>query len=224
MKKLVVILVMGILVLTGCSGENSSSTNPSTVKVETKTEQPLNSPSEQSAVTSRSQVTSTQPKSAPPTPQPQVTLQTQEPQQISFKTYTNARFGFSIEYPNTFITKQLPFNNDGIILQSPDDSAELTVSGINNVMNETVTSLYNQTLSEHSNASYKQKGSDWFTISWLEGNQIAYQKSVVGSGSINTFLIKYPLSQKAAYNPIINRLNSSFKTPSIEQSHGVAGE
>lgn len=140
-------------------------------------------------------------------------------QQVSYKQYTNDRYWFSIEYPSTFITKLLPDNNDGIILSASDGNTELTVSGINNILNETPTSIYNDLLKEHRNASYKKHADNWMVVSWLEGDKIVYEKRVVGSGSINTFIIKYPSIQNDYYSPIISHLNSTFDTPQIDTGH-----
>jgi len=145
--------------------------------------------------------------------------QSQE-QPTSYKQYTNSRYGFSIEYPSTFITKVVPDNNDGRIFSTKDNSAELTVSGINNISSQDVKSLYSDLLKEHSNVSYKKQQDNWFVVSWIEGDKIVYEKMVVGSGSNNTFVIKYPSSQKEIYDEIITHLNSSFKTPSIDTGHG----
>ena len=140
-------------------------------------------------------------------------------QQVLYEEYTNDRFGFAIQYPSTFMTKLLPDNGDGIILESPDKSAELTVSGINNVLNETPESTYNDLLKEHSNASYKMQEDDWMVVSWIEGDNIVYEKKVVGSGSSNTIIIKYPSNQKEYYSAIIAHLNSTFKTPLVGDCH-----
>jgi hypothetical protein len=140
-------------------------------------------------------------------------------QEVSYKKYSNSRFGFSIDNPDTFITKVVPDNNDGIILASPEGDTELTVSGINNVLNETAQSLYSKLLKEHSNAAYKKQEDNWLIVSWTEGDKIYYQKSIVGAGSIDTFLIKYPIKLKDAYDSIVTHLNLSFKTPLIDISH-----
>lgn len=140
-------------------------------------------------------------------------------QQVAYKQYVNARFGFSMEYPSTFVTKMIPDNNDGIILATPDGSVELTMSGVNNISNETVITSYNDLIKDHSNASYKNQQSNWFVVSWIDADKIVYEKGVVGKGSINTFIIKYPLTQKVSYDSIVSHFNSTFKTPSIDTSH-----
>lgn len=138
--------------------------------------------------------------------------------EVYYKTYVNGRFEFSIEYPDYFVTLALPENGDGIRLGLPDGSAELTVSGINNVLDEKAQELYSDLVREH-NPSYKIQQGNWFAASWLEGDMIVYEKCVVGDGSINTFIIRYPSSQKEAYDPTVEHLSSTFKTPSIDDYH-----
>ena len=145
--------------------------------------------------------------------------ETLQEHKLEYKQYTNDRFGFSIEYPSTFVTKVVPDNDDGRIFSSEDDTARLTVSGINNIFNDTVIASYNDVLKVHSNASYKKQEDNWFAVSWTEDNNIVYEKSVVGNGSIDTFIIKYPKSQKEYYDSIVAHLNSSFMTPFIDVGH-----
>lgn len=140
-------------------------------------------------------------------------------EEIVYKLYKNGRYEFSIEYPSMLQPQQLPANGDGIRLSTPDGSTELTVSGINNVLNDTVVSEYNKLVNEHSDASYKKQQDNWFIVSWVEGDKIVYEKRVIGSGSSNTFIIKYPISKKDYYDPIISHLNSTFNTPGIGEGH-----
>ncbi|WP_411679599.1 hypothetical protein [Clostridium thailandense] len=139
-------------------------------------------------------------------------------EEISYKKYSNSKFGFSIEYPNTFTIKTNPNNDDSKIFSSSDNTTELTVSARNNISNESVSSVYNNLLTKHKDSYHKQEG-NWFIMYWMENNLIVYQKSIVGSGSIDSFIIKYPMEQKQQYDKIITHLNESFKTPTIEERH-----
>lgn len=136
--------------------------------------------------------------------------------QEQYLLYGNDRFGFSIEYPSDFVVKLVPDNDDGRIFSSKDGSAELTVSGINNILNENAKDDFDNLVKEHSNASYKHQERNWFVVSWGDGDKIVYEKEVVGRKVINRFIIKYPLSEKKKYDTIITHLNSSFKTPAID--------
>ncbi|MCT8977875.1 hypothetical protein N4T77_14845 [Clostridium sp. CX1] len=140
-------------------------------------------------------------------------------QQITYNFYKNSRYEFSVEYPGILQPQQLPANGDGIRLSTPDGSTELVVSGINNVLNYTSVSLYNELLEEIGSVSYKQHQDNWFVVSWVEGDRIVYEKCVVGNGSINSFIFKYPVSKKDYYDSVVSHLNSSFNTPGINDYH-----
>ncbi len=140
---------------------------------------------------------------------------------ISYKEYYNERFEFSIEYPSKFVTKMLPANGDGIILESSDGSAELTVSGINNVLDWTAKSCFDDFIKDHKNLSYKLQKDNWFVSSWNEGDNILYMKEIVGNGSINTFYFKYPLAEKEYYDQVVQKLVESFRTPGISEYHEI---
>jgi tetratricopeptide (TPR) repeat protein len=140
-------------------------------------------------------------------------------EQTEYKCYTNERYGFSIKYPSFLIIGESPTNGDGITMHSSDSSVELTVFGSNNVFNETAALSYNKLIKENSNITYKTQQGNWYVVSGIEGDKIFYEKYVVGDGSINAFIIKYPSSKAKEYNSTINELNSSFETHGIETYH-----
>ena len=140
---------------------------------------------------------------------------------ISYEVYYNDRFDFSIKYPDDFITETLPANGDGIVLKNLDGNAELTVSGINNLLGDTAESCYDDFIKSHEKISYKKQNDNWFVASWLEDDNILYQKEVVGTGSINTFIIKYPLNEQEYYDEVIISLLESFETPGISETHAM---
>lgn len=113
----------------------------------------------------------------------------------------------------------IPANNDGRIFISKDKLTKLTVSGINNVLDDTISSWYVDESKQHKKISYKKKSSNWFVMSWIDGNIISYEKTIVGKGSVNTFLLEYPKSQNDLYKLLIPYLLSTFSTPEIEDIH-----
>lgn len=119
-----------------------------------------------------------------------------QPTKFTYKNYANSRFGFSIDYPDFLTNNSISTNGDGIILTSQTGDAKLTVSGINNSLNSTAKSEYNNAVSSNNNISYKIQSGNWFILSWVENNKIVYEKEIVGTGSINTFILEYPIDQK----------------------------
>ena len=139
--------------------------------------------------------------------------------EVVYLAYHNDRYQFSIEYPDIFNDKMLPENNDGIIFRNADKGVELTISGINNVLDETVQTVYEEACSRLRNIIYQCQKDDWYVLSWTEDDKMFYKKVVVGTGSMNTFLISYPAKEEAAYDAVIEHLVETFQTTSIDETH-----
>lgn len=138
---------------------------------------------------------------------------------VTYRQYTNARYGFSVDYPADLKGGQEPANGDGMNFSSADGSIKLTVSGSNNAMDYTAASYLKNLLSQHPSAAYHECKDDWCIISWTDGSSIVYWKAVVGSGSINEYQITYPVNQKDQFDAVISHISSTFKTPGIDDFH-----
>lgn len=135
--------------------------------------------------------------------------------ELTYETYTNNKYGFSIDHPTNLIADALPINGDGLLFKSTDGTVSINVSGINNVSNETSKSLYNRDLSKlRVKPDYKVLFKKSYAISWDE-NGITYYKYYVvceNNGSIQGFAIEYPTNQNDIYAPMIEKVYKSFKT------------
>lgn len=136
-----------------------------------------------------------------------------------FTRYTNGRFGFSIDYPQTFVAQEPPQNGDGIKLTSPDGEAVLIVAGGNN-SGFTLREYYDMSLRDiHGELGYQRIGGNWFVITWKAGDQkLGYLKMFVGSGSQNSFTFTFPETQKPEYEEVVTRMEKSFRPGKIDQA------
>lgn len=143
----------------------------------------------------------------------------QKSNDIGYYTYTNERFGFSIDYPSFLTPGPPPENNDGLEFKSADGMVSFAASGSNNALFYTIEDLYNNQLNYIGvNPSYKHLGSNNYALSWEENGMIHYSYKILGEGSMNTFVFIYPSSKKEYYDPIVNRIYNSFKTPLINEA------
>ena len=120
-----------------------------------------------------------------------------------------------------FVSEQLdppPENMDGIEVYTPDKSATITVYG-SNVSDWDVNYYYQQQLKSHTDVTYKAIGSNWYVVSWVDGDTIGYTKGFVGKGSMNAFEIQYPKTEQQVFSHVIDTLAASFKTPRIDEGH-----
>jgi len=132
---------------------------------------------------------------------------------FTYKTYTNSRFGFTVEYPATFTEDTPPSNNDGRKFYNEEATIIASGSHINIIEeNETIETYYNRKIeSVSSPIAYQRLGDDWYVISYTEGDQIFYLKSIIGDDIISNLSISYPANKKDYYDPMVTRIADNFK-------------
>lgn len=141
---------------------------------------------------------------------------------MDVSTYRNARFGFSVRYPSTWVRGDEPTNGDGCIISPQDGTIEVTVSGSNNTLNETPQRAYYRTLN-----MAKQRGipgfhtisDEWYVVTYTDGTFIYYVKGFVGAGSENTLHIKYLQSKKDQYQDVVQQLENGFNHGNLDTGH-----
>ena len=138
-------------------------------------------------------------------------------EEIQYLYYYNERYGFSIEYPDIFSDYTLPENGDGITFSDKEVGVELTISGSNNVLEETAEGLFMQDVNALPNVNYQFQKNNFYVVSWSERGIMYYKNVVVGPGSMNTFWISYPSVDEAHYDNIVTHLYETFTTPYIDQ-------
>lgn len=132
---------------------------------------------------------------------------------FTYNTYTNSRFGFTVQYPTTFIQGPLPTNNDGRDFSNGEANI-LAYAGHINVLedNEIIETYYNRALeAAPGSISYKQLGNDWYVISYKVGNDTVYEKAIIGESIISTVIITYPSSKQNYYEPMVTQIAKTFK-------------
>ena len=142
--------------------------------------------------------------------------QSAQTKELEYKNYNNKKFSYSITYPDNLKIGAETAN--GNVLKSDDGKVSLQLYGTNNKSDDTIDSIYNKAI-KNTNMYYKVKSENWFVISYIEGDEIIYQKKVVGKASTNTFIFKFPANQKDKYTEAVDKLEKSFKTSSTDKNH-----
>lgn len=124
-------------------------------------------------------------------------------------------FGASIRYPaDTF--ERLPDQNGstGAAFASFDGNARLVVAAWEN-SGETPGTFKDRLLSggEYGDLTYEPNGRSWFVLSGYRGDEIYYEKVMYTCGRrlVNAFAITYPVAERAIYDPMVERLEDSFR-------------
>jgi hypothetical protein len=134
--------------------------------------------------------------------------------QNDYKTYTNARFKYSISYPADLLTPQGESENgDGqVFKEKGPSSVEMRVYGGYIVSNETLRSRYAELVRKWSNGiTYKVIRRDWFVVSAIVSGKIHYQKTILRGDVFKTFEIEYDAVRGSTYNDVTDRIARSFK-------------
>jgi hypothetical protein len=132
-------------------------------------------------------------------------------QAAGWRSYHNDRFGTSADYPQGWVMGSAPENDDGRAFTSPDNKANITISGIFSsppVADEIAERLKpddGETITFH---VQKPNG---VTVSGTKGDMIFYRKSILSCGIWNDLVVDYPAAQKAAFDPIVTHIAASLK-------------
>jgi hypothetical protein len=135
--------------------------------------------------------------------------------QAKYRSYSNARFGYSVSYPAGILIPQGESqNSDGQIFRSPDGKAEMRVFGRYNVQDETLRSAFNQAVkgedSSGRKVTYKLLKGNFYVVSGHQNGKIFYEKTMLKGDAFKTFMIEYDESQSTTYDPITSRVARSF--------------
>jgi|HubBroStandDraft_6_1064221.scaffolds.fasta_scaffold06006_6 hypothetical protein len=135
-----------------------------------------------------------------------------------FRTYLNGRFGFRIDYPQSFAAEEPPVNGDGITLISPDGNAKLVVVGGNNP-GFTLKEYYDRAIEDvRGKLGYRIHGGSWFVVTWEDKDILGYRKMFVGNGSQNSFTFTFPSDQRSQYESIVTTMEKSFHSGDLEHA------
>ncbi|WP_216830581.1 hypothetical protein [Alkalihalobacterium elongatum] len=132
--------------------------------------------------------------------------------QVSYQTYKNERFGFSIQYPSDLTMAPPPTNDDGRRFYN-DELEVVAFGGHTNVidMDETIETYYYDDLNRISGSiGYQRMTEDWYVISYNQNGTIVYKKFFFNDSTFNTFIISYPASKQARYGPITEHIANTF--------------
>lgn len=138
--------------------------------------------------------------------------------QEKWRVYNNVRYGFSLTYPaSIFELEKTSQAGDAHIFNAPRQNARLLVGVIVNYDGYTPASYFNYVASRSYvdyAITYRKIGPSWFAISGQNADRIFYEKVQFSCNSrfINSFALIYPVSRQRVINPIIERMENTFRS------------
>lgn len=143
-------------------------------------------------------------------------------QETSWDTYTNPRYGFSIDLPrHVFEDANRSDNGDGISLSGLGGRATLLVFGYNNVMDETPADIANTPDGDLPDAkvTYRRVTKRWGVVSGfatIGGEQRVFYTRFQANADLtqySTFRLTYPVAIRTLFDPLVGRLSKSLTAP-----------
>jgi hypothetical protein len=159
---------------------------------------------------------------------------------VTYNSYQNDRFGFTVQYPSTWIKGQTPTDQDGLSFSTtsnstsfdnglsngtPKSNVVLTAVGTVNAVysGDTFNQMANQMKSQYIPSLKKTKGissvtygvvpNKWVWIEYTQNlgkNTIQVQKSYTTLKSNQTITLVYPSNESSTYMPIWSHISNSF--------------
>jgi hypothetical protein len=141
--------------------------------------------------------------------------------ETAYKIYLNARFGYSVEYPDIFDTQREPDNGDGIEFTGADGEYTLTIWGGYNVLAWDGKSLLDACTERiaHIVEGSKKIGAGFYSIAYSDDGgrdgveHIFHEYGIVNKDMQAAFVLKYPKKEEKRFVEIKKRLEASFKAP-----------
>ena len=124
--------------------------------------------------------------------------------------YQNERFGFYVQYPDSFIEGPAPDNDDGRTF----DNGEMEIRAYGSIAlgEDALQTQYQFVVSDAVGPiAYQKTGDNWFAVSFFDdNNNIVYHKTILQNGILSTVRLTYPASQKEKYDALVSRVVSTF--------------
>lgn len=141
-----------------------------------------------------------------------------EPKSNKYFTYTNERFGFSVDIPDYLKPDEESENEDEIYFETTGGDTYVSVYGSYYPSTyydyPNIDEIYSDELAEMEyTPKFTKKSKNSFEIAWEEYNTVYWKKYYLKSDDTeNVLTISYPLSKEKEYEDDIKHILDSFKT------------
>jgi hypothetical protein len=137
-------------------------------------------------------------------------------ERISYNSYSNARFLYSIDYPaGILIPQREADNSDGRQFLSRDGHAKMLVYGRYALDTDSLQKEFDEAVRGEGGpnraVTLKRIQNNWFVVSGTEDGKIFYRKTFFTGGAFKTFRIEYDEEVRKLYDKITAHMAKSFR-------------
>ena len=127
-----------------------------------------------------------------------------------WQTYRSKQFGIQIAYPGDLVDYSQSRPARGEFALRNGGRLVLTKSDLGG---QRLSDFLNGTLLKDVDVTYTRQKDGWMAYSGYVGDHIVYGRSQLSCGgrTAHSFLIRYPVRERAVYDPIVERLSHSLR-------------
>jgi hypothetical protein len=149
----------------------------------------------------------------------------------NWTSYTNGRFGYSVEHPDIFANARTPDNGDGVQLESDDEEYGLIISGGYNVLEEDAEKRLAGRLESapHIVEGSSSSGDGWYKVVYSDGGgedgveHRFHEYGIINGDAWATFILGYPKEEGKRFAPIIERMEKTLALPPSDTESDESG-
>lgn len=123
-----------------------------------------------------------------------------------YKIYSNARYNYSIKYPNIYQESIESDNGDGITFKSTDGKYTFVTWGANNISDSTGETLLNEVKERVSQINQDQYEDDFYSVEYEGGGEgspvIFIESGFIRGDTIICYVISFPAEEKDKFTEI----------------------
>lgn len=135
---------------------------------------------------------------------------------MQYNTYANARFGYSLDYPDLYSASRESDNGDGVTLESDDGIYTLRIWGSYNVLNDSGKTLLADARERVTDIYEEYAEEKFYRIEYGGGvnekPSFFYECGYITGDCLLGFIIQYPEEEQDEFNAIIARMTDNLKT------------
>ena len=132
---------------------------------------------------------------------------------ITYRTYYNHRYGFSMNYPNNSYLHISNNYENGMEMRNDNGEVYVSLSYDWDENGENLQEAYDRAVSERPNAPYKFLGKTFFTITYPENGLLIFRKTVYDRANDKYLYlyVSFPPEYKEYMTPIVEKMANSMK-------------
>ena len=134
---------------------------------------------------------------------------------FDWRTLADSRHATRIEYPLELFS-EVEETPDGIIMTGPQARLEMSAMTVDSVSTAADLRALIEGREGYENITYTPGGSRWLVVSGYRGPDIYYEKFLIGSDKVRGFSVQYPTAMRDLYDPIVERLEDSFRVQTTQ--------